>query len=205
MQIACLDLEGVFFGEIWINVAERTGIESLRLTTRDVSDYDVLMKHRLKVLKENKLGLPDIQAVINQMEPLEGALEFTYWLRQNFQLVILSDTYYEFAAPLMKKMGYPLLISHRLKVDAHGFIVDYLLRQSDSKRQAVQAFRRLNYRIIAAGDSYNDTAMLTEADAGILFCPPPNVITEFPQFPVTWNYEELKAAFVQASQRVGSC
>lgn len=200
MQIACLDLEGVFFGEIWINVAERTGIESLRLTTRDVSDYDVLMKHRLKVLKENKLGLPDIQAVINLMEPLEGALEFTHWLRQNFQLVILSDTYYEFAAPLMKKMGYPLLISHRLKVDDHGFIVDYLLRQPDSKRQAVQAFRRLNYRIIAAGDSYNDTAMLSEADAGILFCPPPNVITEFPQFPVTWNYEELKAAFIQASQ-----
>lgn len=205
MQIACLDLEGVFFGEIWINVAERTGIESLRLTTRDISDYDVLMRQRLRVLKENKLGLPDIQAAINQMEPLDGALEFTHWLRERFQVVILSDTYYEFAAPLMKKMGYPLLISHQLKVDEQGFIVDYLLRQPDSKRQAVQAFRRLNYRIIAAGDSYNDTAMLSEADAGILFCPPLNVITEFPQFPVTWNYEELKTAFVQASQRVGHC
>ncbi len=205
MQIACLDLEGVFFGEIWINVAERTGIDRLRLTTRDISDYDVLMTHRLNLLKENKLSLPDIQAVINEMEPLEGALEFTHWLRENFQLAILSDTYYEFAAPLMKKMGYPLLISHRLKVDEKGFIVDYLLRQPDSKRQAVQAFRRLNYRIIAAGDSYNDTAMLSEADAGIFFCPPPNVITEFPQFPITWNYEELKAAFLQASQAIGRC
>jgi phosphoserine/homoserine phosphotransferase len=200
VQITCLDLEGVFFGEIWINVAERTGIESLRLTTRDIADYDVLMQHRLRVLKENKLGLPDIQAVIDQMEPLEGALEFTHWLRERFQVVILSDTYYEFAAPLMKKMGYPLLISHRLKVDEKGSIVDYLLRQPDSKRQAVRAFHCLNYRVIAAGDSYNDTAMLSEADAGIFFCPPPGVIAEFPQFPITWNYEELRTAFLQASQ-----
>ena len=198
MQIACLDLEGVFFGEIWINVAERTGIEILRLTTRDVPDYDVLMRQRLRVLKESNLGLPDIQAVIATMQPLDGALEFTHWLREHFQVVILSDTFYEFAAPLMKKMGYPLLISHRLKVDEQGFIVDYILRQKDSKRQAVQAFHSLNYRVVAAGDSYNDTTMLSEADAGILFCPPPNVVAEFPQFPVTWNYEELKEAFLRA-------
>jgi phosphoserine/homoserine phosphotransferase len=198
VQIACLDLEGVFFGEIWINVAERTSIEILRLTTRDISDYDVLMRQRLHVLKENNLGLPDIQAVIGTMQPLDGALEFTNWLRERFQVVILSDTFYEFAAPLMKKMGYPLLISHRLKVDEQGFIVDYVLRQKDSKRRAVQAFHSLNYRVIAAGDSYNDTTMLGEADAGILFCPPPNVVAEFPQFPVTWNYEELKEAFLRA-------
>ena len=198
MEIACLDLEGVLFGEIWINFSKTTGIEELKLTTRDIPDYDVLMRQRLRILKENKLGLPDIQAVIAQMEPLNGALDFMDWLCERFQIVILSDTFYEFAAPLMKKLGYPMLLCHRLEVDESGFVTNYLLRQQDQKRKAVQAFKELNFRIIAAGDSYNDTTMLNEADAGILYCPPDNVIAEFPQFPVTRSYDELRAAFLQA-------
>lgn len=198
MDIACLDLEGVLFGEIWINFSQQTGIEKLKLTTRDIPDYDVLMRQRLQILKENELGLPDIQAVIDKMEPLDGAIEFINWLRQRFQVVILSDTFYEFAAPLMKKLGYPTLLCHRLEIDADGFVTNYKLRMPDQKRSAVQAFKSLNFRTIAAGDSYNDTTMLGEADAGILYCPPPNVIDEFPQFPITWNYDELREAFLQA-------
>jgi phosphoserine/homoserine phosphotransferase len=198
VEIACLDLEGVLFGEVWINFSKQTGIEKLKLTTRDVPDYDVLMRQRLQILMENGLGLPDIQAVIGRMEPLEGALDFMAWLKERFQVVILSDTFYEFAAPLMKKLDYPMLLCHRLEVDANGFVTDYKLRQPDQKRQAVQAFKNLNFRVIAAGDSYNDTTMLSEADAGILYCPPDNVIAEFPQFPITWNYDELREAFLQA-------
>lgn len=198
MDIACLDLEGVLFGEIWINFSEQTGIEELKLTTRDIPDYDVLMRRRLRLLQENNLGLPDIQAVIDKMEPLEGAVKFIDWLRQRFQVVILSDTFYEFAAPLMKKLGYPTLLCHRLEIDSNGFVTDYKLRMPDQKRQAVEAFKSLNFRVIAAGDSYNDTTMLGEADAGILYCPPNNVIDEFPQFPITWNYNELRDAFLQA-------
>jgi phosphoserine/homoserine phosphotransferase len=198
VEIACLDLEGVLFGEIWINFSKQTGIDALKLTTRDVPDYDVLMRRRLHILKENELGLPDIQAVIAKMEPLEGALDFMEWLSERFQVVILSDTFYEFAAPLMKKLGYPMLLCHQLKVDQNGFVTDYTLRQQDQKRKAVQAFQNLNFRVIAAGDSYNDMTMLNEADAGILYCPPDNVLAEFPQFPVTWNYDELREAFLQA-------
>jgi phosphoserine/homoserine phosphotransferase len=198
VEIACLDLEGVFFGEIWINFSKRTGIEALKLTTRDVPDYDVLMRQRIRILEENGLGLPDIQAVIATMEPLAGALDFTDWLRERFQVVILSDTFYEFAAPLMKKLGYPTLLCNRLIVDKNGFVTDYKLRQPDQKRKSVQAFHSLNYRVIAAGDSYNDMTMLSEADAGILYCPPDNVVAEYPQFPVTSNYDELREAFLQA-------
>ncbi|MBN1991410.1 MAG: bifunctional phosphoserine phosphatase/homoserine phosphotransferase ThrH [Anaerolineae bacterium] len=198
MQIACLDLEGVFFGEIWINFSKNTGIEELKLTTRDVPDYDALMRRRLRILKEKQLGLADIQAVIAQMEPLEGALDFITWLRERFQVVILSDTFYEFAAPLMKKLGYPTLLCNYLVIDANGFVADYKLRQPDQKRKCVQAFHSLNYRVIAAGDSYNDLTMLNEADAGILFCPPDNVVAEYPQYPVTRNYGELQEAFLQA-------
>jgi phosphoserine/homoserine phosphotransferase len=198
VEIACLDLEGVLFGEVWISFSKQTGIEKLKLTTRDVPDYDVLMRQRLQILKENGLGLPDIQAVIGRMEPLGGALDFMAWLKERFQVVILSDTFYEFAAPLMKKLDYPMLLCHRLEVDANGFVTNYKLRQQDQKRQAVQAFKNLNFRVIAAGDSYNDTTMLSEADAGILYCPPDNVIAEFPQFPITWNYNELREAFLQA-------
>jgi len=198
LHIACLDLEGVLVPEIWIEFAERTRIPSLRATTRDVPDYDVLMRQRLRILAEHKLGLPDIQAVIAEMRPLPGAGEFLDWLRERFQVVILSDTYYEFAAPLMRQLGYPTLMCHKLGVDAEGKVVDYHLRQKDQKRQAVKAFHGLNFKVIAAGDSYNDTAMLSEADAGILFCPPDNVVREFPQFPVTRDYDELRAAFLDA-------
>ncbi len=203
MEIACLDLEGVLTPEIWINVAERTGIAELRVTTRDEPDYDVLMKRRIAILDRHGLGLPDIQRVIGEMTPLEGARPFLDWLRERFQVVILSDTFYEFAAPMMEQLGWPLLLGHRLGVDDAGRIRSYELRLDDQKRKAVQAFRTLNFRIVAAGDSYNDTAMLAEADAGILFRPPDNVIAEFPQFPVTRTYDELREAFRKASGKAG--
>ncbi|OPX55925.1 phosphoserine phosphatase [Oceanospirillum multiglobuliferum] len=201
MELACLDLEGVLIPEIWIAFAEKTGIDALKATTRDVPDYDVLMKQRLRILDENGLKLPDIQAVIAELEPLEGAKEFVEWLRERFQLVILSDTFYEFAAPLMKQLGYPTLLCHKLEVDEEGRITDYTLRQRDPKRQSVRAFQLLNYRVIAAGDSYNDTTMLTQAEAGILFHAPDNVIAEFPQFPAVHTYEDLKDQFLKASNR----
>ncbi|MCG8670778.1 MAG: bifunctional phosphoserine phosphatase/homoserine phosphotransferase ThrH [Pseudomonadales bacterium] len=201
MEIACLDLEGVLIPEIWINFAEKTGIEELKATTRDIPDYDVLMKQRLRLLKENDLGLNEIQEVIDTMAPIPGAKEFTDWLRARFQLVILSDTFYEFAAPLMKQLGYPTLLCHKLVVSETGEITDYALRQKDPKRQSVKAFHGLNYRVIAAGDSYNDTTMLSEAEAGILFKAPDNVIAEFPQFPAVHEYEDLKKEFIKASNR----
>ncbi len=201
MEIACLDLEGVLIPEVWINFAERTGIQELRATTRDIPDYDVLMQQRLRILKEHKLGLPDIQEVIDGMGPLEGAREFLDWLRERFQVVILSDTFYEFAAPLMRQLGWPTLLCHKLSVDQNGFVKDYHLRQKDAKRQAVIAFKNLNFRVIAAGDSYNDTTMLAEADRGILFRPPQNVIDEFPQYPVITDYDAFREAFLEASNR----
>ena len=201
MEIACLDLEGVLIPEIWIDFADRTGIKELRATTRDIPDYDVLMQQRLRILREHKLGLPDIQEVIAGMAPMPGALEFVNWLRERFQVVILSDTYYEFAEPLMRQLGYPTLLCHRLESDSDGMIVNYHLRQKDPKRQSIKAFHSLNYRCIAAGDSYNDTTMLAEAEAGILFRAPENVIREFPQFPAVHEYDELKKEFLKASNR----
>jgi phosphoserine/homoserine phosphotransferase len=198
MEIACLDLEGVLVPEIWINFAERTGIEELRLTTRDVPDYDLLMTRRLEILRENDLGLSDIQKVIGGMSPLPGAREFLDWLRERAQVVILSDTFYQFAAPLMRQLGWPTLLCHRLETSEGGRVSNYHLRQKDGKRQAVRAFHQLNFRVIAAGDSYNDTTMLSEADAGILFRPPDNVIEEFPQFPVARDYDELRSEFQRA-------
>jgi phosphoserine/homoserine phosphotransferase len=200
MELACLDLEGVLVPEIWINVAERTGVEALRLTTRDIPDYDQLMRQRLVLLDQHGLMLSDIQRVIAGMGPLEGARECLDWLRERFQVVILSDTYYEFARPLMRQLGWPTLFCHRLEV-VDDRVVNYVLRQADGKRAAVRAFRALNFRVIAAGDSYNDTAMLAEAEAGILFRPPRNVIDEFPQFPVARTFEELREAFRKASVR----
>jgi phosphoserine/homoserine phosphotransferase len=200
MEIACLDLEGVLVPEIWINFAERTGIEELRLTTRDVPDYDALMTRRLSILAENDLGLSDIQEVIGGMAPLPGATEFLEWLRERAQVVILSDTFYQFAAPLMRQLGWPTLLCHRLEIGEGGRVADYHLRQKDGKRQAVRAFHQLNFRVVAAGDSYNDTTMLSEADAGILFRPPDNVIEEFPQFPVTRSYDELRDEFQRAAE-----
>ena len=201
MQIACLDLEGVLVPEIWINVAERTGIEALRITTREEPDYDVLMKRRLGILEQHGLRLPDIQDVIGGMGPLPGAREFLEWLRTQFQVVILSDTFYEFAMPLMRQLGHPTLFCHRLGVDAEGRIVDYHLRMPDQKRRAVEALHELRFKVLAAGDSYNDTAMLGAADVGILFRPPDNVIAEFPQFPVTRSYAELQRAFEEGARR----
>lgn len=201
MELACLDLEGVLIPEVWINFAERTGIEELRATTRDIPDYDVLMRQRLRILAEHGLGLPDIQEVISGMRPLEGAREFLGWLRERFQVIILSDTFYEFAEPFMRQLDWPTLFCHRLEVDATGRVVDYHLRQADPKRQAVRALKALNFRVIATGDSYNDTSMLAEADAGILFRPPQNVIDEFPQYPVATTYEEARAAWARASLR----
>ncbi len=201
MEIACLDLEGVLVPEIWIGVAERTGIEALRATTRDIPDYDVLMKQRLALLDQHDLRLSDIQAVIDELGPMEGAWDFLQWLREHFQVVILSDTFYEFAAPLMRQLGWPALLCHQLEVDDDDRIANYRLRQQNLKRRAVQAFQSLNYRVIAAGDSYNDIAMLQAADAGILFRPPPNVISEFPQFPLTTTFDEMRDAFRRASPR----
>jgi phosphoserine/homoserine phosphotransferase len=201
VHVACLDLEGVLVPEIWIGFAEQTGIEELRLTTRDVPDYDALMRRRLAILAGRGLGLPDVQRVIARMEPLEGAPAFLGWLRERFQVAILSDTFYEFAAPLVRQLGHPLLLCNRLVVAPDGRILDYRIRQKDPKRQAVRAFHELRYRVAAAGDSYNDTAMLAEADAGILFCPPDNVVAEFPQFPVARDYDALRREFEAAADR----
>src|ERR1700675_3170188 len=197
-MIACLDLEGVLVPEIWINVAEKTGIAALRRTTRDEPDYDRLMRDRLAILEREHLTLADIQAVIATVHPLEGARVFLDWLRARMQVIILSDTFSEFAQPLMAQLGYPCLFCHSLVVDAEGHIRNYTLRIADGKRKAVMALKLLNFRIVAAGDSYNDTTMLGEADAGILFRPPDNVIRDFPQFPVTRTYDELRAAFERA-------
>jgi phosphoserine/homoserine phosphotransferase len=198
VKVACLDLEGVLVPEIWISVAERTAIPELRRTTRDEPDYDVLMKQRLAILARHGLGLPDIQRVIGEMAPLPGAAEFLDWLRDRMPVVILSDTFVEFASPLLRQLGHPTLFCHSLEVDDRGRIVGYRIRLADQKRQTVKAFHQLNLEVIAAGDSYNDTAMLAEADAGILFCPSDNVVAEFPQFPVTRSYAELRRAFVEA-------
>jgi len=200
LQIVCLDLEGVLIPEIWIEFAERTGLPELRRTTRDEPDYDKLMRGRIGILDREGLGLPDIQKVIEGMRPLDGAREFLDWLRGYCQVVILSDTYYQFAAPLMHQLGNPTLFCHELVADEAGRVRDYRLRMRDQKREAVKAFKALNFHTIAAGDSYNDTTMLGEAHAGILFCPPANVIADFPQYPVTKTYAELKAEIVKASR-----
>lgn len=203
MQIVCLDLEGVLVPEIWIAFADRTGIPELRRTTRDEPDYDKLMRFRLELLRRHKLGLPDIQKVIRELGPEPGAKEFLDALRTRYQVLILSDTYYEFAMPLMAQLGMPTLFCHRLETDAQGFVTNYRLRMPDQKRASVQALRGLNFKVIAAGDSYNDTAMLSAADAGILFRPPQNVIADFPQFPVVREYAGLTDAIADASRRIG--
>ncbi len=191
--LVSLDLEGVLVPEIWIAVAEKTGIAELKLTTRDIADYDVLMKRRLAILDQHGLRLPDIQAVIATMAPLEGAGEFLSWLRERCQVIILSDTFSQFALPLMRQLEFPTIFCHQLEVDAGGRITNYLLRHPDQKRESVRAFRQLGFHVIAAGDSYNDTPMLEAAQAGIFFRPPESIARQFPQFPVTHTYPELKA------------
>ncbi len=203
VQIVCLDLEGVLIPEIWVEFAARTGIDALRRTTRDEPDYDVLMRYRLDILREHKLGLPDIQAVIADMGPMPGAKDFLDALRDKFQVVILSDTFYDFAKPMMDQLGRPTLFCHRLEADANGFLVNYHLRMPNQKQEAVRRFKELNFKTIAAGDSYNDTTMLGEANAGILFCPPDNVIREFPQYPVVRDYDALMSEILSASARIG--
>ncbi|WDP89042.1 MAG: bifunctional phosphoserine phosphatase/homoserine phosphotransferase ThrH [Desulfobacter sp.] len=193
MKILVADLEGVFLPEIWINVALKTGIEELKLTTRDISDYDVLMTKRLSILEENNLTLKDIQDVIATLEPLEGAKEMMDWIRSRTQIIILSDTFEEFAGPLMAKLGYPALLCHNLTVDGAGKISDYNLRIDNQKARAVKALQTLNYEVIAFGDSYNDTGMIQAADQGFFFRPPESITTDFPDIPITRSYEELKA------------
>ena len=204
MKIVCLDLEGVLVPEIWINFAERTGIPEFRRTTRDEPNYDTLMKYRLGLLAEHGLGLPDIQKVINAMGPMPGARAFLDKLRENYEVIILSDTFYEFAHPLMRQLAWPTLFCHSLETDANGLVVDYHLRMPEQKREAVKRFKEMNFTVVAAGDSYNDTAMLGEADAGILYHPPENVIREFPQYPVTLNYDQLRAEIDKAFARFGA-
>jgi phosphoserine/homoserine phosphotransferase len=203
VQIVCLDLEGVLVPEIWIAFSERTGIPELRRTTRDEPDYDKLMRGRLALLRLHRLGLPDIQKVIAGMSPEPGAREFLDLLRRSYQVVILSDTFYEFAMPLMEQLGLPTLFCHRLSTDAAGFVSAYHLRQPDQKRAAVRAFKGLNFQVIAAGDSYNDTAMLAEAHAGILFRTPQNVVDAFPRYPVVREYDALRARIDEASRLLG--
>ncbi len=200
--IATLDLEGVFIPEIWINVAEKTGIEELKLTTRDIPDYDELMQKRLGILDEHGITLPQIQEVIATLEPLHGAKDMLNWLKAKFEVIILSDTFYEFSYPLMKQLDFPTLFCHSLEVDSAGKITNYKLRMPDQKREAVKALKSINFNVIASGDSYNDTTMLMEADAGILFCPPQNVIDEFPQFPVANSYEEQRTEFEKAAAKL---
>ncbi|MDQ5850801.1 MAG: bifunctional phosphoserine phosphatase/homoserine phosphotransferase ThrH [Chloroflexota bacterium] len=192
--IIATDLESVLVPEIWIAVAEQTGIEELRLTTRDVPDYDQLMQQRLRILREHQLSLADIQAVIATLQPLPGAVEFLQWVRSHAPCIIVSDTFYEFAAPLMAKLGYPTLFCNTLEIDQHNMLAGYRLRQEDGKRHTVRALQSLNFQVIAIGDSYNDTTMLAAADTGILFRASGNVVAAFPQFPAVHEYAELEAA-----------
>ena len=193
MYIVCPDLEGIFVPEIWISVSEKTGIQELRLTTRDIPDYDQLMRRRLEILKRKNLKLTDIQKVIQSMHPLDGAVEFLEWIRERFQLIFVSDTFVEFAGPLLEKLNRPTLLCNSLITDHDGTIIDYRLRQTDGKRHVVKAFKGLGYKVIAIGDSYNDTTMLHEANESLLFRPPENIKKEFSNYPVIESYEELKA------------
>jgi phosphoserine/homoserine phosphotransferase len=197
MQIVCTDLEGVLIPEIWINVAQKTGIEELRLTTRDIADYDELMRKRLGILRHHGLKLQDITDVIDGMVPMPGALDFLNWLRARTQVIIVSDTYVEFARPLMAKLGWPTLLCNSLSVDDSGAITDYHLRQKDGKRRVVEALQHLNYEVIAMGDSYNDISMLQTAQHGILFRPPDTIRTEYPHFPVTEDYNQIRDALTR--------
>jgi phosphoserine/homoserine phosphotransferase len=196
--MVCLDLEGVLVAEIWIGVAVKTGIEELKITTREMPDYDALMKRRLAILDQHKLTIADIQSVIDKMGPLEGAIDFIAWLRERCQVVVLSDTFYQFALPLMRRLGYPTLFCNQLEIDNQGRIVAHHMRMQNQKKHSVAALKSLNFHTLAAGDAYNDTAMLAEAHAGFFFRPPAHLPKEFPQFPVTQTYGELQARFSEA-------
>lgn len=192
MNVICSDLEGVWVPEVWINVAKKTGIDELKLTTRDIKDYDELMKYRLEILDKHNLKLKDIQDVISTIKPLDGALDIIKWLQKKSRLIIVSDTFVEFADPLMKQLDYPTLFCHSLEVDNENRIIGYKLRQKDPKRQVVKALQSLHYEVIAFGDSYNDVSMLQQAEKAFLFKPPQNVIDDFPEFAVANDYIEMK-------------
>lgn len=193
MRLVCLDLEGVLLPEIWINIAKNFKIKELELTTRDISDYNLLMKGRLKILKENKIKLKALQKIIKNLKPLKGAINFLNWLKERFPVIILSDTFYEFINPLVNKFSLPTIFCNKLEVDKEGFIKNYRLRQEDGKRKSVEILKKLGFEVIAIGDSYNDLEMLKEADFGILFKPPKKLIEELPKFPTAKNYSELKS------------
>ena len=202
MKIVCLDMEGVLVPEIWIEFSKRSGIPELSRTTRDEPDYDKLMRFRIGLLRERGLKLADIQNVIDGMGPMEGARDFLDDLRTRYHVVILSDTFYEFADPLMRQLGRPTLLCHRLETDAEGFVTRHLLRMPDPKRAAVKAFQALNFKVIAAGDSYNDTAMLGAAEAGFFIHPPESIVAQFPQFPVSRDYATLRGFIDDAAARL---
>ncbi len=201
--VVCLDLEGVLVPEIWINVAAKTGIDDLKITTREMPDYDKLMRQRLTILDHHALKISDIQDVIGKMGPLEGATDFLAWLRERCQVVILSDTFYQFAQPLMRQLGFPTLFCNQLEIDSQGRIVNYHMRMENPKKHAVAALKMLNFFTMAAGDSYNDTSMLAEADKGFFFRPPDHLPKEFPGFPVTQTYSELQRHLSEASSLHG--
>ncbi|MBT58992.1 MAG: bifunctional phosphoserine phosphatase/homoserine phosphotransferase ThrH [Acidiferrobacteraceae bacterium] len=198
MKVICLDLEGVLVPEIWINVAESTGIEALRATTRDIPDYDELMRFRLDLTDQHGLKLGDIQQVIQGLEPFAGALDFVKWLQSHYQLIVLSDTFYEFAAPLMEQLGNPILFCHHIEADAQGRLTGYQLRMPDQKSASVRALQAINFRVVAGGDSFNDLTMLEAADAGIFFRPPPNIAADYPRFPVVEEYPAFRAEIERA-------
>ena len=204
MLVVCLDLEGVLMEEIWVKVSERTGIPELRITTREEPDYDKLMRYRLDILDSAGLTIDDITDVIEGMQPLDGAVEFLDWLRSNWQVIILSDTFSQFAGPMMDKLGRPTLFCHTLEIDEDSRrIAGWTIRLEDQKCRTVEALRAMNFNVIASGDSYNDTTMLAAANAGILINPPQNVADEFPQYPVATNYTELRDAIQQAASAMG--
>ena len=194
MHTVCLDLEGVLIPEIWKGLAKLTQIDALNRTTRDEPDYNVLMQYRLKILDEHGIGMNEIRKVVASMDPLEGAIPFLRWLRNQTQVIILSDTFYEFAQPLLAKLENPTIFCHSLEIESNGRIANYILRQEDQKRIAVNALKSMNYEIIAAGDSYNDLTMLQNAHHGIFFCPPASIVQEYPEFPVTETYAQLAEA-----------
>ncbi len=203
MHIACLDFEGVLVPEIWVGLAERTGIAELRATTREVPDYHELMKMRLDVMRERGLKFADIMAAADSLDPLPGAFEFLTWLRGEFQVAIVSDTFYELALPLLRKLGMPMMLCHRLQVADSGEITGYQLRQPDPKRHAIRGFKSMQYQVMSTGDSYNDIPMLEEADSACFFCPPDNVVRDYPQFAIARSYAELQAAFSAARRAFG--
>lgn len=204
MHVICCDLEGVFVPEVWVNVAKKTGIEELKLTTRDIKDYDELMQYRLKILDKHGLKLKDIQDVIATLSPLDGALEVIKWLQSVSRVIIVSDTFVEFAEPLMRQLDFPTLFCHSLEVDANNRITGYKLRQKDPKRQTVLALQSLNYEVIAFGDSYNDVSMLLQANQAFLYRPPQNVIADYPQFPIATDYDEMRALLNKMMAASGS-